>query len=106
MAACRLWNRLLYMERVEEVNKLLPENQPFNILWWHAGKYLRFENSYRRLFPGSKARNREFKLLVIFRSGPYDDGCRYSFSVLTANLRKVLNSYSLFLSLPVRLGKR
>jgi hypothetical protein len=66
MATCGLWSGLLHMDRVDEVNKLLPVNQRFDILWWHAGKSRRFENEYRRLFPGSTARDREFKLLIIF----------------------------------------
>jgi hypothetical protein len=57
---------VLYMERVDEVNKLLPEGDRFNVLWWYAGKYRRFESEYRRLFPNGKARNREFRLLIIF----------------------------------------
>jgi hypothetical protein len=54
------------MERVDEVDKLLPEGDRFNVLWWYAGKYRRFENEYRRLFPDSEARNREFRFFVIF----------------------------------------
>jgi hypothetical protein len=30
MATCGLWNGLLHLRRVDDVNKLLPENQRFN----------------------------------------------------------------------------
>ncbi len=65
VATCGMWSGLLHMDRVDEVNKLLPKDRRFELLWWHYGKRQRFENEYRRLFPGSKARNREIKLFII-----------------------------------------
>src|SRR5258708_39713698 len=55
------------MERVDAVNKLLPENRRFGTLWRHTGICKRFENEYRHLLlPGSNARNGNSRFLVIF----------------------------------------
>jgi hypothetical protein len=64
IAICGIWSGLLSMKRLEELNKL-PEDQRFEILWWHYSKSRRFENEYRRLFPASDARKPELKLFII-----------------------------------------
>lgn len=53
------------MDRVDQVNARLPENERFNLLWWYAGKYQRFERTYNRIFPGSNARRRQYTLMAV-----------------------------------------
>jgi hypothetical protein len=64
-----LWCGFLYMGRVDQLNALLPESERFGVLGWYSEKYSRFEREYARVFPGSKARAREFKFFAIFAAG-------------------------------------
>ena len=65
VVTCGLWNGLLRMNRLDQVNAHLPENERFEVLWWYPGKHQRFEQAYARIFPESKARIKERKLLVV-----------------------------------------
>jgi hypothetical protein len=57
------------MERVDQLNAQLSESERFGVLGWCSENYSRFEREYVRVFPGSKARVREYKFFAIFAAG-------------------------------------
>ena len=48
---CGLWSAIVWQEMIEEVNRGLPPEQRFGLLWWGPRKRLALIAQYRRLYP-------------------------------------------------------
>jgi hypothetical protein len=93
------------MERVDAVNKLLPENRRFGTLWWHTLARASDLKTNTVTYSQAATLGSGIQAFGYLRGGPDRGGCRYSFTILMSDLARGL-VLPLFLSLPVRLAER
>ncbi len=56
--ALGVWLTILQLEMVDKLNKKMPPEKQFGILWWGPIKRLRFLEEYEREFPNDPTKRR------------------------------------------------
>jgi hypothetical protein len=65
MMICNLWAVIIGLDRIEQVNKRMPEDKQFEAIGWGPFKRLRFEEEYERFFPDGALRRKERILFFV-----------------------------------------
>jgi hypothetical protein len=60
-----LWSFVRSMRRIQQVNEMLPPEEQFYEFWWGPEKKMRFDRTYKNLFPGDKGLWKDSGLMLL-----------------------------------------